>query len=103
MLKFSKYYSNIIKNDLDLKEANQIIARINKLEVTVSYPFLLMLLDDYNSGIISGYELVEVLSSIESYIFRRTVCKLPTNALNKIFMNLGKEIKKYPDYKNNYV
>lgn len=103
MLKFSQYYNNIIKCNLGLKEADSILRRINKLEVTVSYPFLLELLDDYYSNIISDNKLIEVLELIESYIFRRILCKAPTNALNKVFMNLAKEIKKEKNYQENYV
>lgn len=103
MLKFSEYYSNIIRHNLGIEKVDEILMRINKLEVTVSYPFLLNLLDDYYNKVISDNELVEVLSVIESYIFRRILCKFPTNALNKVFMNLSKEIKKYTDYKDNYV
>lgn len=103
MLKFSQYYNNIIKCNLGLKEADSILRRINKLEVTVSYPFLLELLDDYYSNIISDNKLIEVLELIESYIFRRILCKAPTNALNKVFMNLAKEIKKEKNYQQNYV
>ena len=29
---------------------------------------------------------------IESYIFRRSICDIPTNALNKIFATLKKEV-----------
>lgn len=103
MLKFSQYYNNIIKCNLGLKKADNILRRINKLEVTVSYPFLLELLDDYYSNIISDSKLIEALELIESYIFRRILCKVPTNALNKVFMNLAKEIKKEKNYQENYV
>lgn len=103
MLKFSQYYNNIIKCNLGLKKADSILRRINKLEVTVSYPFLLELLDDYYSNIIDDNKLIEALELIESYIFRRILCKVPTNALNKVFMNLAKEIKKEKNYQENYV
>ena len=40
---------------------------------------------------------------IESFAFRRSICDVPTNALNKVFMTLGRDIKKYTDYKENYI
>lgn len=103
ILKFSKYYKKILNNDLGNEQASEIIKRINKLEVTVVNPFLIELLDDYENKIVSDDELVEVLSVIEIYIFRRIVCKIATNALNKIFMNLQKEIKSIENYKEQYV
>jgi hypothetical protein len=52
---------------------------------------------------ITKEELKEILSLIESYVFRRFVAEVPTNALNKTFMLFGKEIQSYDDYKENYV
>ena len=103
MLKFSVYYKSIIQNNTNIKEADKIIKHINKLEVKVSYPFLLEVLDDYNNNKINQDELVEIFKVIESYVFRRIICKAPTNALNKVFMNLSKEIKKIPNYLKCYV
>ncbi|MGG7143307.1 DUF262 domain-containing protein [Clostridium nigeriense] len=103
MLKFSAYYKSLITSNTDIKEANIVIKNINKLEVTVSYPFLLEVLDDYNNNEINKSELIEILNTIESYIFRRIICKAPTNALNKVFMNLSKEIKRVTNYKENYL
>ncbi|MCX0355580.1 HNH endonuclease family protein, partial [Clostridium perfringens] len=53
--------------------------------------------------IIKSDELIEILKVLESYIFRRIMCKAPTNALNKVFMNLNREIKKIPRYEEHYV
>lgn len=103
MLKFSTYYKSLISNSTKIKEVDKVIKHINKLEVTVSYPFLLEVFDDYYNNIINEYELFEILKVIESYIFRRIICKTPTNALNKVFMNLSKEIKKISNYTEYYV
>ncbi|KGK86562.1 DUF262 domain-containing protein [Clostridium sp. HMP27] len=103
MLVFSLYYNKIITNNIGLKDADEKLKRINKLEVTVSYPFLLELIDDYSNRLINDNQVNEILSILESYIFRRIMCGVATNALNKVFMALGKEIKKYSDYKENYV
>lgn len=103
MLKFSTYYKGIINNSLGIKKADKVLSNINKLEVTVSYPFLLEVIDDFHNGLITEEDLIEVLKTVESYVMRRIICKAPTNALNKVFMNLCKEIKKIPSYKDNYV
>lgn len=103
MLKFSIYYRGIINNSLGIKKADKVLSNINKLEVTVSYPFLLEVIDDFHNGLITEEDLIEILKTVESYVMRRIICKAPTNALNKVFMNLCKEIKKIPSYKDNYV
>jgi predicted transport protein len=66
--------------------------RINSLKVDVAYPFLLRLYADYEADILGKPELLTILDLIESYIFRRSVCRVPTNALSKIFAALGGEV-----------
>ena len=102
LLKFSKYYSYIVDANSENKKINEILSRINRLEIFVSYPFLLEVFDDYNRAILNTEQFKNVLKVIESFILRRVICDVPTNALNKIFMNLGREIKKYSDYKSKY-
>ncbi|KPI48755.1 hypothetical protein IM33_16785 [Clostridioides difficile] len=102
LLKFSNYYRDISYSCTDDNDVNKVLKRINKLEIFVSYPFILELFDDYNEGIINKKALVESLILVECFILRRIVCDVPPNALNKVFMNLGREIKKFSDYKENY-
>jgi uncharacterized protein with ParB-like and HNH nuclease domain/predicted transport protein len=79
------------ENDRDLREA---FGDINALKVDVAYPFLLELYADYTAGCLSHAELLAILRLVESYVFRRAVCGIPTNSLNKTFANLAKEIDK---------
>lgn len=104
LLKFSEYYKRIVfaKNDESDDEISKIIYRLNKLETVVSYPFLLEIFDDNSNGIITDDELINILKITESFVLRRFICDVPTNALNKIFMTLGRDIKKHEDYKENY-
>ncbi len=103
MLTFSQYYNKVLTNNVGLEPANEIIKRINSLEVTVLYPFLMEVLADYYNDILSDNDLIEILLVLESYIFRRIMCGVATNALNKVFMNIGKEIKKYSNFEEQYV
>ena len=61
---------------------------INNLEVDVAYPFLMRVLNDYETQKISHNEFCCVLQVVESYVFRRSVCGIPTNSLNKTFATL---------------
>jgi uncharacterized protein with ParB-like and HNH nuclease domain len=103
LYKFSKYYGILIKTNHQNKKINEILKRINDLEVVVSYPFMLEILDDQNEEILTEEELIEIVETLESFSFRRTICNVNTNSLNKIFMNLAKEIKKNEDFKEKYV
>lgn len=103
LLIFSEYYKIIINSDDDNKEISKILKRINKLETLVAYPFLLELYSKLNEQVINKEELIEILLTIESFVFRRFICWVPTNALNKIFMLLSKDIESHDWYKDDYV
>lgn len=102
LLKFSKYYRRIAFSQDSNSGINKILKRINRLDVTVSYPFLLEIFDYYESNTISKNNLINILCTIETYAFRRLICNVPTNALNKVYMTLGREIKKHTDFKDKY-
>jgi uncharacterized protein with ParB-like and HNH nuclease domain len=65
---------------------------IHRLEINVAYPFLLQIFEDAENGLLSYDEILKVLSLIQSYVWRRFIVGLPTNALNKIFMTLYSEV-----------
>lgn len=92
--KYSEYFVNMVLG----KEINELLInhfeRINQLKVDVAYPFLLQIYDDYKLGIISQSDFIEILQLLESYVFRRAICGIPTNSMNKTFANLYKEIEK---------
>ncbi len=73
------------------------IARINKLEVNTVIPLLFDLFYAKKRGLLSEEDMSNCVSVIESYIARRIICGLPTSALNKIFVGMGAEIKRYMD------
>ena len=90
--KFSNYYVNIklLKEpDTEIREA---FRSISKLKVDVSYPYFLPIYDDYSSGVISKNDLLQIIELVESYVFRRAICGIPTNSLNKTFSNLYKSV-----------
>ncbi|MCM3697892.1 DUF262 and DUF1524 domain-containing protein [Paenibacillus macerans] len=92
--KFSKYFVKLAFQSESDKEINQILKDINTLKVDVSYPFLLELYDDYDKQRLEKSEFIAVLKLVESYVFRRAICGVPTNSLNKTFSTFSKEIKK---------
>ncbi len=92
---FSYHYNKLInpinEPDLDLqRELNY----INRLEMNVSFPFLIPVYEDYKNNIISMEEFLKVLKLTQSYAWRRFIVNLQTNALNKIFMTLYGDIQK---------
>lgn len=67
---------------------------LRELKVDVAYPLLLELYQDYSSGGLSAKELEQAVRLVESYVFRRAVCAIPTNSLNKTFSTFGRSLKK---------
>ncbi len=72
-------------------------AEIDQLRASVVYPFLLRLYSDYDAGTLSEDEFAAILDAVISYVFRRAVCRIPTNSLNKTFASLGNSIDR-PNY-----
>jgi uncharacterized protein with ParB-like and HNH nuclease domain/predicted transport protein len=91
---FASYYCAIALNaetDPDLKIA---FRDIRELKVDVAFPFLLELYRDYAYGILPKDELLQTARLIESYVFRRAVCGIPTNSMNKTFATFTRGLKK---------
>ena len=103
LLKFSTYYKKIINSKNMQDKISHVLHKINRLESIVTYPFIMEILEDHENSIIDKNEVVTILNIIVAFVFRRLICEVPTNALNKIFMVMGKEIKKYEDYQEHYV
>lgn len=97
--KFALHYHKLVNPSQEQDKAiRQQLEYINRLEINVSYPFLLPVLDDYQNSIIDKHQLIEVLALVQNFVFRRFILGLPTNALNKIFMSLYDKVES-----NNYV
>ncbi len=90
---FSFHYTKLInpKIEPDL-EIQRELDYINRLEINVSFPFLLPVYHDYYFKVIDKATFIQVLKLVQSYTWRRFIWGLPTNALNKLFMNLYSDI-----------
>lgn len=99
LLTYAKYYTDMVF----VRNSNSIIknlyADVNDLRMEVAFPFLLKVHNDCTEGIITEDNLVEILEMCISYVFRRSICDIPPNSLNKTFATLRNEIKP-DDYMN---
>lgn len=98
---YSDLYVTMAFARSDDRDINEAFNDIIELKVEVAYPFLIQVFSDYTQNIITKESFLEILRSVESYVFRRVVVGIPTNSLNKTFANLYKEISK-EDYLNSY-
>ena len=80
------FYERLLFPD---REPNELIQeslwRIRRMEVGVSYPFLLLCYAQYSAGQLPLQEFVDILKVLENYLIRRFVCNVPTYGLNKVF------------------
>lgn len=67
---------------------------LRELKVDVAYPFLLDVYHDYQQGRITADEVLQIVRLTESYVFRRAICAIPTNSMNKTFAGLSRWLKK---------
>lgn len=91
---FSSYYVKLLAPTKESnKKVERTLSRLNRIEATTVYPFLLNCYHDYNQNRISDVQFVEIISIIENFLIRRFVCNVPTNQLNKIFPNLYNQLR----------
>jgi uncharacterized protein with ParB-like and HNH nuclease domain len=92
--RFAGYYCAMAlgkEKDSDLALAFQ---DLRELKVEVAYPFLLELYSDYADGHLIAKDFVEAVRLVESYVFRRAVCAIPTQSMNKTFATINRNIRK---------
>jgi uncharacterized protein with ParB-like and HNH nuclease domain len=88
---FAGYYLALINPENEQnKEIRKRLKRLNRWDVKTTYPFLLNLYRDYKERKVSFQDFCSVLDVLESYVIRRSFCRIPTNALNKTFLGLYK-------------
>ena len=91
---YATYYCAMALNteiDAALKQA---FHDLRELKVDVAYPFLLDVYHDYKQGRLASEEVLHIVRLVESYVFRRAICAIPTNSLNKTFAGLSRTLKK---------
>ena len=92
--KYAAYFCAMALDKEEDKELKEAFSDLRDLKVDVSYPFLLELYNDYKENILSKENFIEIIRLIESYVFRRAICGIPTNSLNKTFASFSKSIRK---------
>lgn len=101
--RYSVRYKKLIKSSDPSNEMEWYIFRLNKLETNVARPFFLEVLRLLDEGKITQDDATAIFATVENYIFRRIICDVPTNALNKIFVTLHNEVMRYDGTPDKYL
>lgn len=88
----SRYYVNFALEKEPDEEIKKAFSDINALKVDVAYSFILNIYQDFVRNKITKDVVIQTLRLIESFVFRRAICGVPTSSLNKTFATLYKEI-----------
>lgn len=94
LAEMSRYYAAILdpastEKDSDVRKA---LLDVAALKLEVAFPFLLQVYADWQREVIDKIEFLQVLRLTESYLFRRSICGVNSQGLNKLFPDLPRRI-----------
>lgn len=105
LLRYARLFEklSVCKSGLKNQKLDGCLYRLMRLEIVVTRPFLMEVLRLNQDNKLNTDDVLQIFLVTENYLFRRNICDVPTNALNKIFLNLNKEIIRYDGTTDNYV
>ena len=92
---FSDYYCNMNLDQEEDEQLQPVFQDLRELGVDVAYPFLLELYRDYASEVLSAKDFKSALRLVEAYVFRRSVCEIPSNSHHWTFRTLGRSLDRH--------
>ncbi len=95
---YSKHFTKLMLQKEDDPAIRKVLHDIDILKYDVPYPFLMEVFEDYENDLLDKSELIEILLLVESYLFRRAICGIPTNSMNKTFATFSKSILDKENY-----
>ena len=88
----ANWYANFALGRERDEQLRAAFLEVDQLGATVVHPLLLRLYADFESGVLSKPELLALVRTITAFVFRRSVCAIPPNVLNKTFASLSRSI-----------
>jgi len=91
---FARYFCALALGKEKNSTLSTVFHDLRELKVDVAYPFLLELYHDYATDTLTAADFAAAVRLIESYVFRRAICAIPSNSMSKTFTAFGKGLKK---------
>lgn len=88
MYLYANHYYQLLNSKTNYKQINKIIKGINYMKQKVVYPYFLKILYLLDKNYLSYDDANEISEYIFSFLYRRLICKIPTNSLNNIVIKL---------------
>ena len=89
---YAKIYNQVDKAKVGTDKLNRKLNQLRTLDSNVAYPFFMAFFDYALKTGLAETEIHQVLDVIEAYWARRIICNLPSNALNKVFATLHRDV-----------
>lgn len=89
---YANIYSRVTKAKIGDKLIDNKLRQMSTLDSSIANPFYLAFFDFAEQKAMSAQQTYQVLDVIENYWARRIICNLPSNALNKIFATLHRDV-----------
>lgn len=89
---YAKIYSQIANAKAGTDKLNQKLSQLRTLDSTIAYPFFMAFFNYASKNDLPESEICKVIDVIESYWARRIICNLLSNALNKVFATLHRDV-----------
>lgn len=94
LLEYAGYYCSIALGKEKDQELAPVFQDIKELRADVCYPLLMEIYHDFKLNRLSKEEFIEIALLVESYVFRRAICDIPTNSMRQTFATFNRKLKK---------
>ncbi|QWP78364.1 DUF262 domain-containing protein [Lysobacter sp. K5869] len=91
---FARYYCCMALGSEKDPELAAAFQDIRELRADVCYPMLMEVYHDYTQALLGKDAFVGTLQLVESYVFRRAICDVPTNSLRQTFATFCRKLDK---------
>lgn len=94
LYRHARAYSKIAFAEEENPHIHAALHSLRELEANVTYPMLLEVFIDYEDHLLDQNDLIAIIRLVESYVFRRAICDMPTNSMNKTFAGVMRLVDK---------
>ena len=89
---YARIYHNVLHASFGREKIDMKLKQLRILDSAIAHPYLMAFFDWAEKNSISDDEQFAVLDIVENYWARRIMCDLPSNALNKVFATLHRDV-----------